>query len=126
MPMQDLKDNEALALGIQQFNSAQFFDCHETLEHLWMHDKSAHRELIQGIIQVAVGYYHYARNNRVGALKLLNRGLERIKKFEPDGLHLNICKFSLEISANIDEIEKSDQTSSCAPLNLPIIEVLPD
>ena|ERR1700720_358060 len=120
------EDHQALALGIQQFNRGQFFDCHETLEHLWLHDKSAQRELIQGIIQIAVGYYHYGRNNRVGALKLLNRGVERIKKYEPHCLHLNICKLSLEVSANIDEIAKSDVGSACAPLNMPIIEVLPD
>ncbi len=122
--MEEEKIKELLA-GVAQFNSREFFDCHETLEHLWMHDRSAERELIQGIIQIAVGYYHYLRNNRVGALKLLTRGLERIKKYEPSCLHLNIRKLSGDVSANIEDIDKSEKETFPA-INIAIIEVLRD
>ncbi len=122
--MEAEKIKELLA-GVAQFNSREFFDCHETLEHLWMHDRSAERELIQGIIQIAVGYYHYLRNNRVGALKLLTRGLERIKKYDPRCLHLNIHKLSCDVSANIEDIDKSEKETFPA-INMPIIEVLRD
>jgi uncharacterized protein len=111
--------------GVAQFNNREFFDCHETLEHLWMHDRSHERELIQGIIQIAVGYYHYLRNNRVGALKLLTRGLERIKNYEPGTMDLNIHQLSIEVAANIEEINKSEKDSFPA-INIPIIEVLRD
>ncbi len=111
--------------GVEQFNNRQFFDCHETLEHLWMHDQSPERELIQGIIQIAVGYYHYLRDNRIGALKLLTRGLERIKKYDSHCLHLNIGKLSFDVAANIEDIDKSEEGTFPA-LNMPIIEVLRD
>ena len=69
-----------LTLGIEQFNQQDFFDCHETLEDLWRLDTSGERELIQGIIQIAVGYYHYLRENRVGALKLFEMCIRDRKK----------------------------------------------
>ncbi len=111
--------------GIDQFNKQEFFDCHETLEHLWMEDRSPERELIQGIIQIAVGYYHYLRSNRVGALKLLTRGLERIKKYDNTCMHLNIHKLALDVSSNIQEIDKSEK-DAFPPISIPVIEVFRD
>ena len=109
--------------GIEQFNKKEFFDCHETLEHLWMEDRSPERELIQGIIQIAVGYYHYLRSNRVGALKLLTRGLERIRKYDATCMHLNIEQLALDVSSNIQEIENSEK-DTFPPISIPVIEVL--
>lgn len=111
--------------GVEQFNKKEFFDCHETLEHLWMEDRSPERELIQGIIQIAVGYYHYLRSNRVGALKLLTRGLERIKKYGDICMRLNIHQLALDVFSNIEEIENSEK-DSFPPINIPVIEVLGD
>jgi len=111
--------------GVEQFNKQEFFDCHETLEHLWMEDRSPERELIQGIIQIAVGYYHYLRGNRVGALKLLTRGLERIKKYDDICLHLNIQRLALDVSSNIEDIDKSEK-DTFPPITIPIIEVFRD
>lgn len=110
-----------LRSGIEQFNRQEFFDCHETLEELWMHDSSPERELIQGIIQIAVGYYHHLRDNQVGALKLLTRGLARVKKYEPTCLQLNIQRFALAVEENIHEIESQPQ-ETVKTLNIPIIE----
>jgi len=111
--------------GVEQFNKQEFFDCHETLEHLWMEDRSPERELIQGIIQIAVGYYHYLRNNRVGALKLLTRGLERIKKYDAICMNLNIQQLAADVSSNIQEIENSEK-ETFPPISIPVIEVLGD
>lgn len=111
--------------GIGEFNCREFFECHETLEHLWTYDRSPERELIQGIIQIAVGYYHYLRSNRVGALKLLTRGLARVKKFPDRTMRLNIRQFALDIETNIHSIETS-QVDTFPPITIPIIEVFQD
>lgn len=111
--------------GVAQFNEREFFECHETLEHLWTHDRSPERELIQGIIQIAVGYYHHLRQNNVGALKLLRRGLERIKKYKTGCMHLNIQQLSLDVSANIEEISRLE-IGDTAVINMPFIQLLRD
>jgi predicted metal-dependent hydrolase len=68
--------------GLTEFNSGQYFECHETLEHVWRVQQGDERELTQGIIQIAVGCHHLCHNNKIGALKLLTRGLSRVEKFK--------------------------------------------
>ena len=79
-------------LGIEQYNRREFFDCHESLESVWKQYLETDRELIQGIIQVAVAYYHLERDNFEGCRKLLVRGLGRLRKYRPSHLGLNIEK----------------------------------
>ncbi len=67
--------------ALDQFNSAQFFLCHETLEKLWIAEKSALREIYQGVLQIAVGCFHLKeRANRVGAVNKLNAGARRLER----------------------------------------------
>lgn len=83
MAIKSEHEKELLAKGILQFNAQEYFDCHETLEELWKDYKESDREAIQGIIQLAVGYYHLKRGNKPGALKLFERGSARVDKFAP-------------------------------------------
>jgi len=68
-----------LIRGIEQFNRREFYECHETLEALWMRESGSVRELYQGIIQVGVGFYHLDRGNYVGAVRTMQRGLDRLR-----------------------------------------------
>ncbi|HZG58896.1 DUF309 domain-containing protein [Paenibacillus sp.] len=55
-----------------------FFECHELLEEYWKaHPESPHRETWVGLIQAAVGLYHYRRGNAAGAVKSLAGSLRR-------------------------------------------------
>jgi predicted metal-dependent hydrolase len=74
--------------GIREFNAGAFFQCHETLESVWRRQAESDKELTQGIIQVAVAYYHLGRGNYVGARKLFERAKPRLEKFLP--AHLNV------------------------------------
>lgn len=70
---------ELFVRGIAEFNERQFFACHETLETLWRAlPKGDERDMIQSIIQIAVGFYHLERANRKGARKLLVRATGRL------------------------------------------------
>ena len=94
----------ALDKGIAEFNRKDFFQCHETLEDLWRVYHGPERECIQGVIQIAVGYYHHGRGNQVGALKLLRRGLERVRKFEPCCLSLDTKALADAVSLDIEHL----------------------
>jgi len=65
--------------GLDQFNSGEYWDCHETLELLWRAEPRPLRDLYQGILQVGVAFYHLGRCNYSGALKMLGRGLPRLR-----------------------------------------------
>ena len=106
--------------GIEEFNAREFFECHETLEHVWQEYREADRELIQGIIQISVGYYHLLRGNSVGALKLLKRGVWRVEKFAPIYFELELAPFIANVSEDIRTTE-SDEHPPTSQLRIPRI-----
>jgi len=68
-----------LLKGIGEFNEGRYWECHETLEELWRANPSPVRDLYQGILQVGVGFHHLRRGNYAGAVKVLGRGLARLR-----------------------------------------------
>ncbi len=91
MTIKTERQKELLQKGIAEFNAKEYFDCHETLEELWKDYTDKDREAIQGIIQIAVGYYHLRRGNQAGTLKLFERGGARVERYAPvwQGLDLS-------------------------------------
>ena len=54
---------DALLHGIEEFNRQEFFEQHETIEAIWIHEADEVRYLYQGILQVGVGFHHWRRGN---------------------------------------------------------------
>ncbi|MEE9145275.1 MAG: DUF309 domain-containing protein, partial [Candidatus Binatia bacterium] len=46
-----------LLKGIEEFNQRLFFECHESLEEIWLEEHGKDRKFYQGIIQIAAGYF---------------------------------------------------------------------
>jgi len=65
--------------GIGQFNDREFFDCHDTIEELWMEASGTERRFLQGLIQIAVGYYHQGNGNFKGAASQLSKGIAKLE-----------------------------------------------
>ena len=72
-----------LRAGIEEFNAGLYFECHETLEELWMARAGPDRWLYQGILQIGVSLHHLRRGNWVGAVNLMERGLHLLSAY-PD------------------------------------------
>ena len=77
--------------GLEQFNRREFFECHETLEALWLAESGPVRELYQGVLQVGVGFYHLLRGNRAGALGLLGKGIGHLAPFVPERCGIDVA-----------------------------------
>ena len=75
---------EEFWLGIEQFNQREFYACHDTLEAIWMEAGEPERSLYQGILQIAVAFYHLSNQNGRGAMILLGEGMNRLRKYVPD------------------------------------------
>ncbi len=69
---------DALHHAAEQFNSKQFWECHETLEAVWLTAPEPDKTFLQGLIQVAAGCHHVKNKNIKGAQALLKRGLEKL------------------------------------------------
>ncbi|MEG3978161.1 DUF309 domain-containing protein [Microcoleus sp. herbarium8] len=69
--------------GIEQFNSQEFYACHDTLEALWMEAGEPEKRFYQGILQIAVALYHLGNQNWRGAVILLGEGINKLSYYQP-------------------------------------------
>ncbi len=69
--------------GIAEFNSREFYACHDTLEALWMEAGEPEKKFYQGILQISVALYHLGNLNWRGAVILLGEGISRLSYYQP-------------------------------------------
>lgn len=67
--------------GVEQFNSGQFYACHDTLEALWIEASEPEKSLYQGVLQISVALYHLGNGNWRGAVILLGEGSNRLGRY---------------------------------------------
>jgi uncharacterized protein len=106
--------------GIDEFNQRLFFECHETLEEIWLEEHGEERKFYQGIIQIAAGYFKLEQGVPVGAIKLWHSGLEKLEPYAPAYLGINVESFIEAVKENLAELEAVRQTGQeCTTLNIP-------
>ncbi len=79
--------------GIEEFNSCLFFECHDTIEEIWMEMTGADRLFLQGLIQVSVGFYHFSNQNYKGALSQFSKGLSKLEPYMPSHRGIELKQF---------------------------------
>lgn len=67
--------------GIQEFNDGDYFECHETLEDVWMIEAGPDRPFYQGLLQLSVGCFHLLNRNYVGAESQWSKAHAKLKDF---------------------------------------------
>ena len=72
-----------LLAGADKFNRGEFFECHETLEELWMRESRPIRKLYQGILQIGVAFYHLRAGRYRPVVFLLGRASDYLQPFAP-------------------------------------------
>jgi hypothetical protein len=79
-----------LLAGIGEFNRGEFFECHETLEELWMAESRPVRRLYQGILQIGVAFYHLRAGRYRAVVFLLERGSGYLRTFSPACMGIDV------------------------------------
>jgi Domain of unknown function (DUF309) len=70
---------DAVREGLAAFRRGDAFVAHELFEPAWMGSAdTAERELLQGLIKLAAGYVHAARDNPLGVAKNLTGAREHL------------------------------------------------
>jgi len=105
-----------LAHAIAEFNRGDFFKCHETLEALWLKEGYPVRLFYQGILKIAVGFYHQQRGNRRGSLAKLREGLETLGPFAPQYMEVKLNSLIEEVNRWLENKEQIEQRA------LPLIQ----
>ena len=64
--------------GIFYFNNERFWECHEAFEGVWKKCYGREKELVQGIILLAVAFAHSQKNDHSIGIGMLGRALEKL------------------------------------------------
>jgi len=72
-----------LLRAMGEFNRGDWFECHETLEDLWVGSEGEIRDFYQGLLQIAVGLHHWRGGNFGGAVHLLASGSDKLRRVSP-------------------------------------------
>jgi uncharacterized protein len=97
--------------GIDAFNAGEFFAAHEIWEALWLESVGPEKQLLQGLVQVAAGYAKVESGMRSGALKLLSRGVARIRSCQPLASGLHWAAFAAAIDADVQRLRAAEDAA---------------
>src|SRR3989304_2085467 len=101
--------------GIKEFNQRLFFECHETLEGIWVEDLGEDRLFYQGIIQIAVGYLKHEEGVLIGSIKLWRSGLEKLAAYPPVHMGVKLDSFIRAVKAGLKRVGSADAKGGDAP-----------
>ncbi|MCZ8518007.1 MULTISPECIES: DUF309 domain-containing protein [Paenibacillus] len=95
-------------LFVYYFNNPRdYFECHEVMEELWLEE--GRNPLYQGLLQVAVGLYHYRNGNSNGAVKLMTAALEKLEGRPEQTLGIDLGKLRDDGRTYLDKLLRLPQ-----------------
>ena len=106
-----VSDDKRWTKGIAQFNAGDYFECHETLESLWMEESGPDRLFLQGLIHLAVGLYHLKSGNRGGALSQLKKAAAKLKPYSDGRCGVHFEKVLAESETLLKRVQHGDKIS---------------
>ena len=105
-------------IGMKLFNSCQWYKSHDVFEEIWHETGGPERQLLQGILQVAVAEIHLENSNINGATILYGEALGRLKRFQIANLGLDIIELCKCISKRLELLQIGKDLAGC---NLPVL-----
>ena len=108
-------------IGIKLFNSCQWYKSHDVLEEIWHETGGPERQLLQGILQIAVAQVHLENSNMNGATILYGEALGRLKRFQFANLGLDIVGLCKCITKRLEFLQIGKDLSVCS---LPVLSFL--
>jgi predicted metal-dependent hydrolase len=84
-----------------------YYECHEVLEELWLEEG---RELFyQGLLQVAVGLYHFEHDNLRGAIKMMQSALVKLAEYPDQWMGIDLSQVKRDTEAYLQRLQKYDE-----------------
>lgn len=86
--------------AIRLFNDRYFFEAHEVLEDVWRQEHGEPRLFLQGLIQLCAAFHHVQNGNLVGAITLLERGAEKMRRYRAGYLGIDTVSLLAHVDAS--------------------------
>tara|TARA_Y100001968_G_C18680604_1_gene402295 strand:+ start:38 stop:418 length:381 start_codon:yes stop_codon:yes gene_type:complete len=114
-------NDSRFAIGMKLFNSCEWYKSHDVFEEIWHETVGPERQVLQGILQVAVAQVHLENNNINGATILYGEALGRLKRFQLSNLGLDILGLCKCITKRLESLQIGKDLSDCS---LPVLCLL--
>ncbi|MFB5760511.1 DUF309 domain-containing protein [Paenibacillus medicaginis] len=85
-----------------------YFECHEVLEELWL--ETGRNPLYKGLLQLAVGLFHFRNGNVRGARMMLESALQKLKAAEEAALGIDMGRLVSETAHYTELLAAYEQT----------------
>jgi len=95
--------------GIRLFNQEYFFEAHEVLEEVWRRERGEPKLFLQGLIQVCAGYHHFQNGNLVGAITLLERGADKMRRYPAQYLGIDAGQLVAHLEGDRKHLEATQR-----------------
>ncbi len=105
-------------LGMKLFNSYKWYESHDVFEEIWHESVGSERQVLQGILQVAVAQVHIENRNINGATILYGEALGRLKRYQSADFGLDIVGLCKCISKRLEFLQIGKDLSLCS---LPVL-----
>ena len=99
-------------IGMKLFNSCQWYKSHDVFEEIWHETGGPERQLLQGILQVAVAQVHLENSNKNGATILYGEALGRLKKYQLNNVGLDIVGLCKCITMRLELLQMGKDLAS--------------
>ena len=98
-----------------------YYECHEVMEELWLEE--GRDPFYQGLLQVAVGLFHFRRENISGARKLFASALSRLRPYPERYMGIDLGRLRKDVEAYLKRLESYERTPfPYYDLNISIID----
>lgn len=96
-------------LFFEKFNDREFYECHDLLEEIWMEDKT--NKFLQGLLQMAVGIYHFECGNIKGARWMFANAQKYLSRYTPTHWDLDVTAVIAYIDTCLQALPDEDTIS---------------
>jgi uncharacterized protein len=112
--------------AVEEFNQGMYWQCHETLEGLWIPEGYPLRLFYHGLIKAAVGLLHLERRNHPGALAKLRDAQYTLYPFSPGFMGLDIARLRVDLAERLARVEGDGLVDWEAVAGLPAVRLHPE
>lgn len=86
--------------------------------------RGSDRTFFQGIIHIAVGFYHLENANYRGSRSQLSKGISKLQQFQPAYFGIELKFFLAAISPCLQWVIEREQAPDAAPFDVTMIPTL--
>jgi predicted metal-dependent hydrolase len=94
--------------GLELIRAGEYFEAHEELEDEWRVAPAEERDFLQGLVHVAVAWYHAERGNRNGCERQLEKAARRLGPYAPSHRGLDVSDLLDQVRAAAASVEAGD------------------